>query len=462
MRLLKLALLPTIGIVLPAVILLSCGGESKPGTVNVSMSDPSTCAAPQGPYRHIYVTVTDVEINKSANASDNDSSWVHLTPGLKDKPIQVDLLGVSQQCFLAMLGSAGIQPGTYEQIRVVLAPNTESVANNKCGTVANCLMLTSDPGNTPQTLLLSSESQTGIKIPSGQIAGGSFTIGSGETKDLNIDFDACASIVTQGNVQYRLKPVLHAGEVQTQSSATSISGTVIDGNTLQPVAGGNTIVALEQVDGTNVDRVIMQGVANSAGNFVFCPVPAGTYDLVAIAVDVSGNTYSATVIRGVGPGKSLGTIPLTPAGAPGSISGDITTSNSNVGTAADLTVSALQPIGNNVMVTVPLAQQSEATATVASVDCGGNADCASYQLFLPAGNPSIGNFNPVGNQQPGAPAGSPFNYTVDVQAFVPGSAGQSDCNPPDLQTNMTDSNTTLSVTAGSPVNAATLGFTGCQ
>jgi hypothetical protein len=48
-------------------------------------------------------------------------------------------------------------------------------------------MLTSDPSNTPQALQLSSESTTGIKIPSGQIAGGDFTVASGETKDLNID-----------------------------------------------------------------------------------------------------------------------------------------------------------------------------------------------------------------------------------------------------------------------------------
>lgn len=98
-----------------------------------------------------------------------------------------------------MLGSAEIDAGTYEQIRVVLAPNSASVNNNKCGNVANCLMLTSDPSNTPQALQLSSETQTRIKIPSGQIAGGSFTVGSGQTKDLNIDFDACASVVVQGN-----------------------------------------------------------------------------------------------------------------------------------------------------------------------------------------------------------------------------------------------------------------------
>jgi hypothetical protein len=65
-----------------------------------------------------------------------------------------------------------------------------------------------------------------LKIPSGQIAGGQFVVAAGETKDLNIDFNACASIVTLGNGQFRLKPVLHAGEVNLTSS--SINGRIVD------------------------------------------------------------------------------------------------------------------------------------------------------------------------------------------------------------------------------------------
>src|SRR5207302_2038782 len=82
---------------------------SNPGTVNTSISDPPTCAAPQGPYRHVYVTVNDVLIHQSASASANDAGWIHLASGLKDNPLQVDLLGVANQCFLAMLGSAEIE-----------------------------------------------------------------------------------------------------------------------------------------------------------------------------------------------------------------------------------------------------------------------------------------------------------------------------------------------------------------
>jgi hypothetical protein len=119
-------------------------------------------------------------------------------------------------------------------------------------------------------LNLSSEATTGLKIPSGQIAGGKFTVAAGDTKDLNIDFNACASIVVQGNGQYRLKPVLHAGEVTTAS--TSINGKVFDQTTNTPLAGGTVVVALEQQDASGVDRVMMETLTDSTGAFVFCPV----------------------------------------------------------------------------------------------------------------------------------------------------------------------------------------------
>lgn len=453
--------------VLVSLFLAGCGGSpsTQMATVNVSVSDPPTCAAPKGPYAHVYVTITDVLIHQSSGANANDSGWVDLTPNLKNSPAQVDMLGLADsQCFLAMLGSAGIPAGTYQQIRIILAPNNASVSGNKCGPTANCVMLTSSP-TTPQPLLLSSEANTGIKIPSGQIAGGKFDIASGETKDLNIDFNACASIVVEGSGQYRLKPVLHAGEISTASA--SISGTVIEGGTTLPVVGGNTVVSLERKDTSGVDRVILETVAAANGTFVFCPVPAGTYDLVVTSINGGGTTYAATVITGVQPGNALGNIPLTPAALPASISGQVTSSTGSAATAVDLSLSALQPITVNsatVLITVPLAQQSSSTlslATEADVSCPLSTDCVSYTLAVPAANPSVGVFT-AGNQTPAPPAGGAVSYSVDAGALVPGSAGVSDCNPSNLQTSSTIGSTPLTVLPGSPVTAATLAFTGCQ
>ena len=453
-----------------AFFLFSCSGgshsmsSSAPATVNLAVSDPATCSGPQGPFSHIFVTITDVQINASSSAGDNDSGWIDLTPNLQQNPKQVDLLGqANNQCFLAMLGSAiELQPGSYQQIRIMLASDATTVKTNLCGSTANCVTLSSDSSNTPQPLLLSSQSKTGLKIPSGQIAGGQFVIAAGETKDLDIDFDACASIVAQGNGQFRLKPVLHAGEVGLTS--TSINGKIVDSASGQPIGGGNTVVALEQKDTTGTDRVIMETVADANGAFVFCPVAAGTYDVVAVAVSGTQVAYGATVISGVQPGNSLGTVPLiAQAGtdkSAASITGQITTSTGTAGTAADIALSLLQPISvtsTTTLVTIPLAAQSATTAsltTTATAVCPAKTECASYTLSVAAANPSVGTFSTSGSQQTTPPDSGAVNYTVDAFASV--------CAPSEMRTSTTTNETNLTVAPGTSVTAATLAFTGCQ
>lgn len=451
-----------------AIFLVGCGSSGN-ATVTTSLSDPATCGPPQGAFSHIYVTVTDVQISQSATASANDSGWVDLTPKLKNNPVQLDLLGVANQCFLATLGSQGIAAGNYQQMRVILASNGVGVSNNKCATgMANCLMLKNDPAQTPIALQLSSEATTGIKIPSGQIAGGQFTVKAGDNKDLNIDFNACASIVTQGNGQYRLKPVLHAGEVQAQSTSTAISGKVVDSVTNVAVSGGTTVIALEQMDSNKIDRVVMETVATSDGSFSFCPVTAGTYDVVVSAVDGSGNVYAASIITGVQPGDNLQNIPVTAANVAALLQGTITTSTGNSAAAADVELAALQAISVNinnvpttVKITTPLASQSAATAnftTQALGPCPANTDCSDYTLAVPAATPGVGAFTQNQNQKlTTLPVLGSATYTVDAQTFVPGAATQAgDCNPSEMQT------AGVSVTPGPTFAVPTMQFVGCQ
>src|SRR5216683_1625214 len=156
-------LVPLVAVIL---FLFGCSGKSSssmsssvPATVNMTVSDPATCSGPQGPFSHIYVTITDVQINASSSAGDNDPGWIDLTPKLQQNPQQVDLLGqlgqANDQCFLAMLGSTtDLQPGSYQQIRIVLASNSTAVQGNRCGGNANCVVVSSNP-NAPQPLLLS-------------------------------------------------------------------------------------------------------------------------------------------------------------------------------------------------------------------------------------------------------------------------------------------------------------------
>jgi hypothetical protein len=460
-------------VVVSLAVLVACSGGGGSNTiknsgtamVTTTISDPSTCTAPQGPYSHVYVTISDVKIHQSATAGPNDSGWVDLTPNLA--PTQVDLLGLANNsCFLASLGSnVQITAGTYQQIRVILQDNSKAsqVPNNQCGAnAANCVVLGT---SNVQPLMLSSESQTGIKIPSGQIAGGQFTVGDGQARDLNIDFNACASIVIQGNGQFRLKPVLHAGEVST--TASSISGKVVDSVTKAPINGGKTVVALEQVDpASGIDRVIMETVPDASGNFVFCPVPSGSYDVVAVAIDGNGVAYGATITTGVQPGNALGQLPLVAttgtSTAPATIKGQVTTANaSNAGTSADISLSTLQSIpsgSSTLLVTIPQAATSSATlslATATDASCPANTQCASYEAEVPALNPNVGAFSGSGTTYSSAPGS--VTYTLDALAFVPNSGNTPDCTPPEQK-----SATPITVTAGVTVNSPVLAFTGCQ
>ena len=453
------------------LIIVGCGSSNpstqlQAATTTITVSDPATCGSTTGgPFSHVYVTVTDVLINSSSTAGDNDSSWLDLTPALKSSPQQIDLLGqTSNQCFLATLGSTSqLQPGSYQQIRIVLAANNAAeVSGDKCNGSANCVVLSSD--NSVHPLLLSSEAKTGLKIPSGQIASGKFIVVAGQTKDLNIDFDTCASIVTQGNGQYRLKPALHAGEVSTTSA--SINGKLVDKAMGQPIVGGKAIVALEQKDSAGVDRVVMQSTPDASGGFVFCPVPAGSYDVVAVAVNGANVEYAATITTGVGPGDALGNVQMFPttgtSTGPGSITGTITSANSvPAGTVVDLTISALQQVtasGGALTVTIPLAQQSSATATATTqggASCATNTDCASYTLSVPGVTPSVAAFSSSGTNYRAGASGA-ASYTVEAQAFVPQSGGATDCSSPVQAT------AAVSVTPGQSVQAATLAFSGCQ
>jgi hypothetical protein len=457
-----------------ALLIAACGSSSNTtsnpaasmANVNVSLSDPATCAAPDGPYSHVYITISDVQASTSATAGATDSGWVDLTPNLSTSPKQIDLLGqANNQCFLATLGATQeLQAGTYQQIRLILAANSLSLSGNACGAAANCVILTSD--SSVHTLQLSSESQTGIKIPSGQIASGGFTIAAGETKDLNIDFNACCSILKEGNGAYRLKPVLHAGEVSTTSS--SINGKVLDAATGNAVSG-SVLVALEQKDSTGVDRVTMSTLTGSDGTFVFCPLPSGTYDVVIVGTRTDGTLYEPSIVTGVATGSTTGTVnlhlPTVTATSLASLAGIVTSQNGSVAsTVADVQLSAMETV-NSVVYTIPLPLTStqssaslalETASSTRSLTCPTGTDCVSYTMQLSSGGPYYGAWSSSGATL--AQSSLQASYLVDGMAFVPSSGGTADCSLSEIKS----SAITLGATGPYSVTVPTINFTGCQ
>jgi len=430
------------------------------------ISDPATCAGPDGPYAHVYVTITDVQANISSTAGSSDSGWVDLTPNLSSAPKQIDLLGqANNQCFLASLGDAQqLQAGNYQQIRLILADNSVSITNSACGSAANCVVLAAD--SSVHTLQLSSEAKTGIKIPSGQIASGGFSISAGQTKDLDIDFNTCSSIVREGNGQFRLKPVLHAGEVSTTS--TSINGKVFD-QTTGTAVNGSVLVAIEQKDTTGIDRVVMSTLADADGSFVFCPLPTGTYDLVIVGTRSDGVLYAPTIITGVTTGSTTGTVnlylPATTATSSAAVSGLVTsTTSASAATITDVQLSVLEMIGSATY-TIPLpptTTQSSATlaletaASTSTLTCPSGTDCAAYALSIASSGPYAGAWSSSGATLTQSSALATF--MIDGIATVPSSGGTANCSPSELQS----ASSVLSGVGPFTVTVPTLTFTACQ
>src|SRR5260370_23242800 len=148
---------------------------------------------------------------------------------------------------------------------------------------------------------------TGLKIPPGQLLGGPIQVMAGQRVDLNMDSNACGSIVLEGDGPGRVKPTLTAGQVRADNSG--IGGLVVDSLTKAPIAG-KVLVAIEQTDKMGIDRIVMQAAADANGNFRFCPLPTGTFDIVIDAVNSNNVPYNATVVLDVPNGTHIITIQL--------------------------------------------------------------------------------------------------------------------------------------------------------
>ena len=474
---------------------VSCGGGKNvmqslnTGTVRVSLSDPPSCRPPTGHFTHVFITVRSVEAHTSATASDSSAGWQELAPQLASAPQQIDLFSQADtNCILAQLGSASLPVGSLQQIRLVLLSNTPAAGAptpfpNACaGQGFNCVVVDDGSISSIHEIMLSSEAQTGLKIPPGQIMGGAIQVAAGQSVDLNIDFNACFSIVQEGNGVFRLKPALTAGVVSANNSG--IGGQVVDSVSSKPIAG-NVMVAIERTDSTGVDRVLMQTTADSQGNFRFCPLPAGTFDVVAVALTSSNAPYNATAIVNVPNGSNLGAIPLvaeTGATGPAILQGFVTAKTATGGATVDVSLAALQNIALSGNLTrqlnIPL-QNTSATAMGPAVNSTGlvsitgsnscpagspmGANCAQYTLVVPASNPRVGVFA-SGGLTFSAPESGDVLFTVDAQAAVPMSGGKRDCMPPEIMTS-DDASTPpqpLKVTPGMTTNVARTDFSGCS
>src|SRR5260370_22418979 len=102
--------------------------------------------------------------------------------------MQVDLFATPSTYVLAQLGSASVPVGSYQQIRLLLVSNSPgaTLTNNKCLGLANVFNCVELSDNSFHALLLSSEANTGLKIPPAQILGGRIQLTAGQSPGLSL------------------------------------------------------------------------------------------------------------------------------------------------------------------------------------------------------------------------------------------------------------------------------------
>ncbi len=439
---------------------------TNPASVSIVISDPAACKGSGGPFTHVYVTIADVQASTNADAAPNDPSFVDLTPGLSAAPKQVDLMGqANSNCFLASLGvGQQVTAGNYQQVRIFLAPDSHasSVSNNACGaSYANCLVRTD---NSLHDLVLPAAASQGIQLTANNIINGSIAFNAGDQPYIDLNIDVCSSILATADGQYELNPIFHAGLIP--STGSTISGTVVSSKTGQPLSGGNVVVALEQKDAaTGIDRILMRTVAGSDGTFTLCPVPQGTYDLVAVGVDGASVSYSAGVEMGIQSGQLAGKIPLVPGSQQGTLEGLISTQGTgtnSLGVSLAVQADALQQIATSgATITVPLlpsqSPYDEAMLTTDGSSCAGGVDCAPFSMQLPTSSPNVvacSEQTAQFKQQPG----TKVEYTAESVAAIPGTGTEGACSAGSLEA----PNGPVAVGSDETSMASAISFKQCQ
>lgn len=270
-----------------AAVLSACGGggggDSTPipaqlGSLSMAITDAPACG-----FDAVNVTVQRVRVHQSASAEATDSGWSEITLAPARK---INLLNLTNGV-LEQLGQTPLPVGHYTQVRLVLDPNSGNALNNSVLPTGATLEKSLD---TPSAI------QSGIKLNA------NFDVAANTRTDLVLDFDACKSVLTKGNGNYALKPVVKV----IPTIVNGISGFV---NLAQ--LGSHVMVSAQQ-NGV----VVASTVPNATtGEFFLARLVPGNYDVV-----LTGDGKAASVVGTVPVATTTSTTALNTSAAPISLS----------------------------------------------------------------------------------------------------------------------------------------------
>jgi hypothetical protein len=239
------------------------GSTQTAGTLGVSLTDAPSCG-----FDKVFVTVTRVRVHKSASAGTEDDGWTEIA--VDPAKSRIDLLSLANGV-LQPLGQVPLAAGHYSQLRLVLNKNSGNG-------LANSVIPTGQTNEVP--LITPSAVESGLKLVNGLDNG--FDIEAGQRADLVLDFDACKSIVSRGNGEYALKPVV------------KVIPTLLNGVEGYVGAGLTDVHVSAQQNG----NIISSTAPDSEGHFYLSRLPVGAYDVVITASDRATTVVGAVPVTG--------------------------------------------------------------------------------------------------------------------------------------------------------------------
>ena len=175
---------------LPLVLLFACSSSSSSPSpsqgfnLRVNLTD-----APMMQMQAVNVTVTTVRIHQSADAAPDAAGW-------RDIPVTAAMpanLMAMTGGVLFELCTTNLEPGAYQQVRLIMMPNAGSQPPFQ-----NSVM-TMDGVTHPMT----------VPSDSGKIVH-PFAVAAGTTTDLTLDFNAAQSVMQTGSGSWMMQPVISA------------------------------------------------------------------------------------------------------------------------------------------------------------------------------------------------------------------------------------------------------------
>jgi len=269
-----------------AAILVGCGGGGSGSGVSglqIYITDAPIDA------HGIIVTITSVEVHEAT------AGWVTLKT--YDPPLEIDLM--DYQARFEFDGDPATQP-EYLLLDQPLAAGHYTMVRLHVSGVGVVL----EEGAEPIAVDMNNLDQTGIKLNR------EFTVASGQSVALLLDFNGKSSIVEMGQGSYKLQPVI--AMVPKDISAT-IKGTVafMDASPAPVPVPEGAVLEVYEAGGTTLAG--SGSISTEDGSFAIGCLLPGTYDLKVNATGYAADTVRLPgVVVGVAETKDVGTITVSP------------------------------------------------------------------------------------------------------------------------------------------------------